>query len=162
MLGRMYERENCSAARALEVVGERWSLLILRNALFAGATRFSQFARLGLAPNVLTKRLNDLVDGGLFEASGAGSTRSYQLTDKGRDLAGAIVALTEWGDRWAAPDGPPVEYRHQVCGGGPVELVTRCAKCGDAMHPADLVAHPGPGATEPQRAVMSARLNPPG
>ncbi|WP_051179583.1 winged helix-turn-helix transcriptional regulator [Nocardia concava] len=118
MLGRMYEGEVCSAARTLELVGERWSLLIVRNAMFAGMTRFTEFQRaLGIAPNILTKRLAEFVEAGIFEQrTGTGHTE-YLLTAKGLDLKPVILALTAWGDRWAAPDGPPVTYRHTGCGG---------------------------------------------
>src|SRR5690349_16346861 len=99
MLGRTYDAEVCSAARALEVVGERWSLLILRNAMFAGHARFTDFQRsLGIAPNVLTKRLAEFVESGLMASVGDGHAE-YVLTEKGRDLVPAILALTEWGDR---------------------------------------------------------------
>lgn len=125
----MYDGEICSAARALEVVGERWSLLILRNAMFAGMTRYSEFQRgLKIAPNVLAKRLSDLVDAGIFELY-QGKRGEYRLTDKGLDLKPVILALSEWGDKWAAPDGPPVTYRHHDCGGR-VALHAVCADCG--------------------------------
>jgi DNA-binding HxlR family transcriptional regulator len=139
MLGRTYEDEVCSAARALEVVGERWSLLILRNAMFAGHTRFSDFQRsLGVAPNILTKRLADFVAAGLMETSGHGHAE-YVLTDKGRDLVPTILALTAWGDRWAAPDGPPITYRHRKCGGA-VEIDLACTACDAHPSPADVDA----------------------
>ncbi len=147
MLGRTYERENCSAARALELVGERWSLLIIRNAVFAGTRRFSDFERrLGVATNILAKRLDGFVAGGLMERQGE---REYVLTRKGRELGTVIVALTEWGDRWAAPQGPPVLFEHEGCG-GPVHVHARCDDCGREPAPADLVAVAGPGA-DPQR-----------
>src|SRR4051812_33427867 len=109
MLGRTYDNQNCSVARALEVVGERWSLLILRDAMFRGTTRFSDFQRvLGLAPNILANRLDTFVAADVMRVD----NREYYLTAKGWDLQPALIALTEWGDRWAAPDGPPVIYRH--------------------------------------------------
>jgi DNA-binding HxlR family transcriptional regulator len=125
VLGHLYEGEICSAARALEVVGERWSLLTLRNAMFAGMTRFTEFQRsLGVAPNVLAKRLGSLVDAGLFELRQDGT---YLLTEKGLDLKPAIIALTEWGDRWARDEmGRPVVYRHLDCD-GEVSLTMTCA-----------------------------------
>ena len=126
MLGTTYDNQVCSAARALELVGERWSLLIVRDALFAGSTRFNDWLRLGVATNILKKRLQ------------------YLLTDKGRDLAPAIVALTEWGDRWAAPNGPPILYVHTVCG-SPITLPTTCANCGGVHDPAEVSVRPGPG-----------------
>ncbi|GAA2778233.1 helix-turn-helix domain-containing protein [Nonomuraea dietziae] len=109
MLGRTYDTQVCSAARALEVVGERWSLLIVRDALFAGATRFADFQRLGIATNILAKRLDSLVDSGILERRSSGEQpdrAGYAVTQKGLDLAPVIIALTQWGDRWAAPDGP--------------------------------------------------------
>src|SRR5205085_8974915 len=99
MLGRTYEKEVCSAARALEVAGERWSLLILRNAAFAGMTRFNEFQEsLGIAPNILSARLEHFVAEGLMTVS---HDSEYRLTEKGIAFKPAIVALTEWGDRYA-------------------------------------------------------------
>ncbi|MGW1678279.1 winged helix-turn-helix transcriptional regulator [Saccharopolyspora sp. NPDC002376] len=151
MLGRLYERENCSAARALELVGERWSLLIIRNAVFAGMTRFSEFERrLGVAPNVLAKRLEWFVSTGLMEQRPTSDgANEYVLTPKGRELGLVIMALTEWGDRWAAPDGPPIVFQHEECGGS-VHVPTKCEACGRSPEIAEIVAVPGPGA-EPGR-----------
>ncbi|MDL4777344.1 MULTISPECIES: winged helix-turn-helix transcriptional regulator [Thermomonosporaceae] len=151
MLGRMYERENCSAARALELVGERWSLLIIRNAVFSGMTRFSEFERrLGIAPNILAKRLDGFVSDGLMESRPTGEmvgASEYVLTPKGRELALVIMALTEWGDRWAAPQGPPVLFEHDGCG-GPVHLSATCRECGRTPAVTEIVAVPGPGAPQ--------------
>ena len=148
MLGRLYESENCSAARALELVGERWSLLILRNAVFAGQTRFSEFERgLGIAPNILASRLENFVAEGLMElrpnAQHKGQNE-YVLTDKGRDFVPALVALTSWGDRWAAPDGAPIVYEHDTCG-GEIQVELRCRACNEVTTPAAVNARPGPG-----------------
>lgn len=149
MLGRTYERENCSAARALEVVGERWSLLILRNAMFAGQTRFTEFQRsLGVAPNILSNRLDRFVAAGLMRtgpATGDHQNRQYQLTSKGLDLQPVIIALTEWGDRWAAPQGAPVIYQHDA-DGGRVHTQLRCGDCHGALAPSQITTRPGPGA----------------
>lgn len=148
MLGNTYPDEVCSAARALEVIGERWSLLIVRNALFAGSTRFSDFQRkLGIAPNVLTSRLNTFVAAGIFRVSGSSRTdREYHLTAKGRDLVATIVALTEWGDRWARPElGPPVTYRHNTCGAA-VEGRLQCTGCGSVCPPEQVAAEVAPWA----------------
>jgi DNA-binding HxlR family transcriptional regulator len=148
MLGRTYESEVCSIARALEVVGERWSVLIVRNALFAGSTRYSDFQRsLGIASNILTTRLDGFVDAGIMERhrySEQPELYEYLLTEKGRDLAPALIALTEWGDRWAAPDGPPIRYSHSVCGSDVSHAVV-CATCGRVEDPAEILALPGPG-----------------
>lgn len=155
MLGRTYDSQVCSIARALEVVGERWTLLILRNAVFAGTTRFRDFQHsLGIATNVLANRLDALVDSGLMERSPAldrASGHLYVLTDKGRDLTPVLIELTEWGDRWAAPDGPPIHYVHDACG-SPVATSVHCASCGPLTDPAGVVALPGPG-MPPDRAA---------
>jgi len=129
MLGRTYEGQNCSAARALEVVGERWSLLIMRDALFRGMTRFSDFQRsLGLASNVLAKRLDGFVENGVMEQRvnpEHAEQQEYVPTEKGRELKPVVLALTAWGDRWAAPNGPPVTFEHEGCG-GKVEVHLLC------------------------------------
>ncbi len=147
MLGRTYDNQICSISRALEVVGERWSLLIIRDAVFAGVTRFGDFQHnLGVATNVLAARLEAFVDAGIMERRAApdrGDQHDYVLTEKGRDLVPALIALTSWGDRWAAPDGPPILYRHAVCD-GPVEQHLVCENCGD-VHIDDVSVRPGPG-----------------
>jgi len=148
MLGKTYESEVCSIARALEVVGERWSVLIVRNALFAGSTRYSDFQRsLGIASNVLQTRLDGFVEAGIMrrhQYSEQPALYEYLLTEKGRDLAPALIALTEWGDRWAAPDGPPILYSHATCGSQVCHEVV-CATCGPLEDVAEVQALPGPG-----------------
>src|SRR5260370_16944326 len=139
MLGRTYDSQVCSAARTLELVGERWTLLIVRNALFAGAIRYSDFRKdLGIATNILKTRLDSLVDAGIMERRSYSQNPEhyeYLLTDKGRELVPVLLALTEWGDRWAAPDGPPVLYTHTVSGDA-ISHRTVCAPCRDLHHPA--------------------------
>ena len=158
VLGKTYDAEVCSAARALELVGERWSLLIVRNALFAGARRFGDFRSLGIATNVLSARLDGFVAAGIMTrspAAGSGEQFEYLLTEQGRELVGVIVALTEWGDRWRAPDGPPVLYEHAACGGR-VHQQMVCGDCG-VLHDADEVqARPGHGMPPEIAARMSA------
>ena len=147
MLGKTYDSQVCSAARALELVGERWSLLIIRDALFAGSTRFNDFLRLGVATNILKSRLDGLVDAGIMQRRSYSQNPDhfdYLLTDKGRELAPVIVTLTEWGDRWAAPGGPPILYVHSVCG-GPITQETTCANCGRVHDPAEVHVRAGPG-----------------
>jgi DNA-binding HxlR family transcriptional regulator len=148
MLGVTYERENCSAARALEIVGERWSLLIIREALFARSTRFSQFQRnLGLAPNTLSSRLDRFLETGIMRTQPVPDhheTREYVLTHKGLDLLPVVVALTKWGDRWAAPAGPPIIYKHAGCG-GQVHQLLRCENCGAELAPTQVTTGTGPG-----------------
>jgi DNA-binding HxlR family transcriptional regulator len=158
MLGKTYDSQVCSAARALEWVGERWTLLIVRDAMFAGATRFSDFHRgLGIATNILTSRLDGLVQAGIMERSDYSQNpelHEYLLTEKGRGLAPVLLALTEWGDRWAAPDGPPVLYTHASCGGA-ISQQVNCANCGEVHHPADVGVRPGPGMPADRAARMS-------
>ena len=155
MLGKTYDSEVCSAARTLELVGERWSLLIIRNALFAGATRYNDFQKsLGIATNVLQNRLDGFVEAGIMERqrySDSPELYEYLLTEKGRDLAGIIVALTAWGDRWVATDGPPILYEHAVCGGEISQPIV-CSRCGRVHDPAEVRARPGPG-MPPERAA---------
>jgi DNA-binding HxlR family transcriptional regulator len=143
MLGRAYERENCSAARALEVIGERWSLLILRNAMYAGSRRFNQFQRsLGIATNILQARLEWFIESGLMELRpAADGVQEYVLTTKGQDLEPVILALSAWGDEYAAPDGPPISYHHAECG-GQVRQHLECETCHEAPKPGDIMATP--------------------
>jgi len=145
MLGRTYDGQNCSVARALEAVGERWSLLIIRDALLRGFCRFSEFQRsLAIAPNILASRLEGFVDTGLMELRShpdRPGQHTYALTDKGRDLAPVVLALTAWGDRWYAPQGPPVAYEHDECGGA-IHLQVRCEICGDLPTSNDMNARP--------------------
>src|ERR1700755_812108 len=104
MLNREYQGQNCSIALALELVGERWTLLIIRDA-FLGLRRFDEFQeKLGIARNVLTDRLNRLVDEGILERvrySERPERFEYRLTAKGRELLVALTALREWGERHA-------------------------------------------------------------
>jgi DNA-binding HxlR family transcriptional regulator len=136
-----------SAPPSFDEMSNRWSLLIVRDALFAGSVRFGDWLRLGIATNILKDRLRGFVESGIMERRttvGNPEHGEYVLTDKGRDLAPAIVALTEWGDRWAAPNGPPIVYVHAVCGGAISEQTT-CANCGQVHDPAEVDVRPGPG-----------------
>ena len=149
MLGKTYDAEVCSIARALEVVGERWSLLIVRDALFAGSTRYATSSGASASRPTSCRPASTASSrpgscGGTATPSSP-SSYEYLLTDKGRDLAPALIALTAWGDRWAAPDGPPILYRHARRAGrrSPTEVV--CATCGRVDDPAQVQAGPGPG-----------------
>ncbi len=157
MLNYLYDNQVCSAARALELVGERWSLLILRDALFAGRTRFSDFQRsLGVAPNILAKRLDGFVKAGIMTTRPHGPHphhREYELTPRGLDFKPVVIALTEWGDRWAAPEGPPIVYQHEDCGGR-VGVHLRCRACGKEPKVNEVVAKP----TARGRAWMKGRM----
>lgn len=147
MLRSDYSGQNCSIARTLELVGERWTVLVLREA-FLGFRRFGQMQRkLGVARNVLAARLERLVAEGILERvpySERPPRFEYLLTEKGLDLWPVVVELLRWGDRYAAPDGPPIVLRHKGCGG---ELGDRrvCARCGEALTVRDVLAEPGPG-----------------
>jgi DNA-binding HxlR family transcriptional regulator len=146
-----YSSVNCSIARTLGIVGEKWTLLVLREA-FYGVRRFDDFhSALGCARNLLAARLKTLVAHGLLERTAYRDDRGrgryeYRLTDKGRDLFPAMVALMEWGDRWMADKaGPPVTLIHRDCG-KPVATQLIC-NAGHAPLPArDVQAMPGPGA----------------
>jgi DNA-binding HxlR family transcriptional regulator len=154
MLGRTYDDQVCSVARALEVLGERWTLLIVRDA-FLGLRRFDDFARsLGVARNVLTDRLGRLVDAGILDRvpyQDRPARYEYQLTAMGRELGVPVIALMHWGDRHlAGPAGPPRLTRHHECGGD-VALGFVCGTCGDAVAPADVDVLPGPGMVAARR-----------
>jgi len=114
MLKRDYEGQTCSIARALEIVGERWTLLIVRDA-FLGLRRFDQFQEsLGIARNVLTDRLNRLVDEGILERfrySERPERYEYRLTRKGRDLQIALAGLRQWGDKYVSGKPPRITRR---------------------------------------------------
>jgi DNA-binding HxlR family transcriptional regulator len=140
---------DCSVAQCLEVVGEWWSLLILRDC-FLGIARFDEFQRrLGISRNVLHQRLDRLVAEGVLERVPY-STRpprdEYRLTDKGRDLWPVLTALRQWGDRYAAPSGPPMQIVHKGCG-ATTDMALVCATCGEPVSARDVRAVPGEGRT---------------
>jgi len=141
VLGRLYENQECSATRTLELVGERWSLLILRDAMFRNFTRFSQFQKsLGIATNVLARRLEGFVEAGLMErgqAGAAGEQAEYRLTRKGLELKPVIIALTEWGDKWVRPG--PVVFQNES-DGQRVKLQLRRVRDDAPVAVADVVA----------------------
>jgi DNA-binding HxlR family transcriptional regulator len=148
MLPSGYPGQVCSIARALEVVGERWSLLILRDA-YLGVRRFSEFRRsLGVARNVLTARLDRLCEEGLLERrryNERSERFEYVLTDKGRELAPVLLQLMKWGDRhYPAEGGPPRLTEHRGCGGQVDEWLV-CDRCGQQVTPDAVAALPGPG-----------------
>ena len=137
-----------SVARALEVVGERWTLLILREAFF-GVRRFGQFARnLHIPRPTLSSRLRTLVENGLLEKvpyARNPDRYEYRLTISGRDLFTTIVVLMQWGDEHLPhPDGPPIVLRHQPCGHN-AEPVLVCAHCRQEITARNVTPEPGPG-----------------
>lgn len=145
-----FEQMDCSVAQCLEVVGEWWSLLIVRDALL-GVRRFDDFqARLGISRNVLNQRLNRLVEHGVFRRvpyQEHPPRHEYRLTDKGRDLWGVITAMRQWGDTWAAPDGPPVEVIHLGCG-HISQAVPTCSHCGETLDARSVRAAVSPAITD--------------
>jgi len=140
----------CSVAQCLEVVGEWWSMLVVRDA-FLGVTRFDDFQqRLGISRNVLNQRLAKLVESGVLTKvpySERPPRYDYRLTDKGRDLWPVLTAMRQWGDAYAAPAGPPLQVVHSGCG-EVCEAVLTCSRCGDFLGPRDVRAVPGPGARQ--------------
>jgi DNA-binding HxlR family transcriptional regulator len=148
MLGRTYEGQNCSIAKSLELIGERWTMLIVRE-VFLGNRRFDEMAaHLDIARNVLTARLTRLVDEGVLTKvryQERPERFEYRLTEKGIDLWPVIVSLLQFGDRYYAPDGPPMVLIHKDCGGHVDEHRT-CDTCGRRLTARDVTGRPGPGA----------------
>jgi len=142
---------SCSVAKTLDVVGEWWTLLILRDS-FLGVTRFDDWQRrLGIARNVLSARLDGLVEQGILER------RRYQehpprdeyiLTRKGADLAPVLDALRVWGDHYLAPDGPPALLVHDDCSEA-IQPVVHCSHCGERLRRGHVHMEPGPANTDP-------------
>jgi DNA-binding HxlR family transcriptional regulator len=134
--------QDCSIAKALSVVGDRWSLLVIREA-FHRVRRFEDFQeRTGAPRPVLAERLKTLVDNGVLERrrySERPARDEYRLTPKGLDLYPVVVALLGWGDKWMTDGPPPVELRHRDCG----EIVhpeLACPSCGEFVGPRDMEA----------------------
>ena len=138
----------CSIARTLDVIGEPWSPLILRD-VFAGIRRFEQIQQdLGISRKVLTERLKWLVDNDVLERreySSRPPRHEYVLTAKGTELCDLLMVMVRWGDRWTAGEaGPPILYRHHACGEiSRVDL--HCSVCDQPMHGDDIDILPGPG-----------------
>lgn len=157
VLPRTYDDQVCSIARALELVGDRWTLLIIRDA-FMGTRRFDDFQRsLGCARNVLTDRLARLVDAEILRRvlyQEHPPRYEYRLTRRGVELWPAMMTLKAWGDRYLAPDGPPMLIRHRDCGGVLDERL-HCSRCGAELGPADVYAEVGPGVDDDAAAVAT-------
>ena len=155
-----YEDMNCSVAQCLEVVGEWWSPLILREA-FLGVRRFDDFqARLGISRNVLTQRLCRLVEHGVLERipyQEHPPRHEYHLTEKGRDLWLVVTAMRQWGDKWAAPDGPPVDFIHTDCG-HVSHAVPTCSNCGEFLDARAIHPVAGPGSRDSDLIVPAASV----
>jgi DNA-binding HxlR family transcriptional regulator len=143
--------DNCTIARAMEILGESWTFVVLRD-IFAGIRRFDDMReRTGISRQVLANRLAMLVEHGVlrrepYREPGARVRHEYRLTDMGLDLYPLLVALGEWGNRYLAdPEGPPVAMVHRGCG-AEVSPVMRCAHGHEALKPREVASAPGPGA----------------
>jgi DNA-binding HxlR family transcriptional regulator len=142
MLGKDYERQDCSIARSLEVIGERWTMLIVRDALY-GVRRFNDFqAHLDIPKAVLSDRLSGLVEEGLMERRADpqhAGRHLYELTSAGRDLWPVLHSLLVWGGRHRHPNSRV--FKHVVCG-TKLDDMGFCPKCGAAPGPEDVVMEP--------------------
>jgi DNA-binding HxlR family transcriptional regulator len=151
MQHKSFSQMHCSIAQCLEIVGERWSLLIVRD-VFLGATRFDDIQqRLGISRNILNQRLAHLVEQGILTKKPYTERPprfDYKLTPKGRDLWPVITAMRQWGDTHAAPDGPPLQLIHHDCGQISDAHMT-CSACGGPVDASNVKAIAGPGAVEP-------------
>jgi DNA-binding HxlR family transcriptional regulator len=163
VLQRDYPAQVCSIARSLEVVGERWTLLILRDAV-SGIERFEDFqASLGIASNVLTNRLKLLCDEALLERvpdpERPGRPR-YILTAKGREIAPVLIVLMKWGDHhYPTPGGPPRLTLHTGCGGN-IGPDLRCDRCHKQAGLGEVELAPGPGASASHKSQHHTRHSP--
>src|SRR5580658_4336869 len=154
---------HCSVAQCLEVVGEWWSMLILRD-VFLGISRFDEFQeRLGISRNILNQRLNRLVEAGVLAKvryQEHPPRYDYRLTEKGRDLWPVLNAMRQWGDRWEAPNGPPVVMEHETCGHVGA-FVPVCEHCREPLDRRAMTLRAGPGALAGHpRGWPSARPEP--
>jgi DNA-binding HxlR family transcriptional regulator len=154
---------NCSIARTVDVVGEWWTPLILRDA-FRGTRRFDDFqASLGMARGVLTARLRKLTEQGIMERraySDHPPRYDYVLTEKGLALFPVIAALMKWGDTWApTPAGPSAVFVHDTCGKVTRPVLT-CPHCRGEVTAANTHNEPGPGASVPPGAAAGTPANP--
>jgi DNA-binding HxlR family transcriptional regulator len=154
--------DNCTIGRTMEILGEKWTLVVLRE-VFNGIRRFDDMrVRTKIPRQVLTNRLNLLVTAGVlrrvpYREPGSRVREEYRLTDKGLDLHPILVAIREWGDRYLAdPEGPPMETLHKDCG-APVNVVLRCTDGHDVTSARDVMARPGPSARR-RLPVEAARL----
>jgi DNA-binding HxlR family transcriptional regulator len=142
------ENQPCSIARSLSVVGDRWTLLVLREC-FLGVRRFEEFQEhLGMARHRLADRLGRLVEEGVLRKEPYQEKplrHEYRLTDKGKDLYPVLLSLVRWGDCWMDQGkGPPVVYRHNTCGHMTTPVLA-CSECGETLIARDVTPMAGPG-----------------
>lgn len=149
----------CSIARTVDLLGDAWILLVMRE-LFYGETRFDGFVdTLGIARNTLADRLRRLQDEGLIQRlpyQADPVRHEYLLTDKGNDFFGVLAAINAWGDRWLTDEqGPPVVLHHERCGDDSHAEVV-CSGCGEPLRPEDTTVHAGP--SYPARLLAKPRV----
>jgi DNA-binding HxlR family transcriptional regulator len=153
-----FEEQNCAIARTLAILGERWTVLVLRE-VFLEHHRFDEIQdRLGVASNVLSERLSTLTDEGILERRPYGDHPNrfeYQLTEKGRDLQPVLLAMMKWGNHYKSPKGPPRLVFHTECD-HETEAVQVCSHCGGELHSRNVVTKPGPGARGRRRSRAAA------
>ena len=155
-LGTGYAQQGCYLARALEVVGERWTLLILRDC-FYGVRRFSDLrAHLDISRAVLSDRLDTLVDAGVLARAASGGHPEYVLTEAGEGLWPTVFALSKWGEHYTTGDHPARIFSHAQCGTD-LDDLGQCPICALVPGPHDLVVRPGPGRNAAQRHDPIAR-----
>ncbi|MEO8530217.1 MAG: helix-turn-helix domain-containing protein [Deltaproteobacteria bacterium] len=143
---------NCSLAKALDIMGDGWSMLVLRD-LFIGARRFQDIVEsTGVARNTLTERLNRLVENGLVDKSGSDHRPFYALSDKGYDLVPALIALMQWGDRWLVDGKPPMVIEDHK--GREIPAITLTTAKGKAVDLRKLQVKAGPGAAPQTKAWL--------
>ena len=157
-----FARMHCSLARGLDLIGDWWSPLIVRD-LFLGVVRFDDLVEdLGISRNLLTRRLNALIKSGIIKRHAYRRRPlryEYRLSEAGRDLVPAILALTAWGDRWARPkEGSPMLFVHKTCGQRFEPQVT-CSACGEVVRSDSVKTIGGPGgAMKAGTKVLARRL----
>jgi DNA-binding HxlR family transcriptional regulator len=150
-LGIGYAAQNCSLARALEIVGERWTMLVIRD-LFYGVHRFTDLlAHLDISRAVLTDRLNTLTEAGLVRRQEGDGHPGYELTEAGVALWPSLFALWSWGQRFAGDGTPGRSFAHATCHTRR-EDTGRCPRCGSVPGPAEVLAMPPAGSGEPGRS----------
>ncbi len=142
--------DNCTISRAMEILGEKWTMVVLRE-IFSGIRRFDDMrVRTRVPRQVLTNRLNALVEAGVlrrepYREPGARERHEYRLTEKGFDLYPVLIALAGWGNRYLAdPEGPPIQFAHRGCG-AELDVGIRCAEGHEVADRRDVLPRPGPG-----------------
>lgn len=155
-----YSIDNCTITRTMEILGERWTGVVLRE-IFNGVRRFDDMrVRTGIPRQVLSNRLSSLVERGIlrkvpYREPGARARSEYRLTEMGLDMWPLLVAVREWGDRYLAdPEGSALTTVHRDCG-GTVQVALRCTRGHDVESPREVIPRPGPGAR--RRSAAAAR-----